>query len=159
MKEIWKDIEDYEGIYQVSNFGRIKNRFNKIIKPRIYENKYLYVILYNRFGYKNFRVHRLVAISFLENPLNLPYVNHKDGNKLNNNLNNLEWVTPLENIRHSINVLGKTNSKPVICQETKQKFNSIKEGASYYNLDASSLAKHLKGKNKTFAGYHWQYVI
>lgn len=156
--EEWRDIKGYEGLYQVSNLGRIKNRHNKILKPRIYDKKYLYVILYNKRNYKNYRVHRLVAQAFINNPSHLPEVNHKDGNKLNNSVTNLEWCSHLENIKHSLSVLGKTKNKAVKCIETNQSFNSIKEASEYFNVDSSSLSKHLLGKHKKCCNYHWVYL-
>lgn len=158
MQEVWKPIKGFEGLYEVSNFGRIKNRHGRILKPRLYDNKYLYVILYRKQAYKNFRVHRITAQTFIPNPLNFPEVNHKDGNKLNNNCLNLEWCTRQENIRHSNNILGNSHCRPIMCLETRQIFNSIKNAAKFYNIDPSSLTKHLKGKYKISCGYHWKYL-
>lgn len=106
--EIWKRIEDTE--YSVSNLGRIKRQY-KNAKERIVKtfskNSYLAVNLYSHNSIKQFYVHRLVAKSFLPNTENLPQVNHIDGNKENNKVENLEWCTALENQKHKINVLNK----------------------------------------------------
>ena len=99
MKEIWKDIEGYEGLYQISNLGRVKSFPRKgthttkerIIKFAKSNKGYLIAILKNNDVQKAFSVHRLVAKAFIPNPNNLPQVNHKDENKENNNVNNLEW--------------------------------------------------------------------
>lgn len=103
MDEIWKDIDGYEGLYQVSNFGRIKSfRESKkhhnttwhILKPTIASNGYETVTLYRSSNdRRKFLVHRLVSIAFIPNPNHLEYINHKDENKLNNNVGNLEWCT------------------------------------------------------------------
>ena len=106
MKEVWKDIKDYEGLYQVSNLGRIKSlsRFHytgwgknkgyikkeKILKPRYDKKGYQMVVLYKNGIGKNFKVHRLVAEAFIPNPNNLPQINHKDEIKRNNIFTNLE---------------------------------------------------------------------
>lgn len=89
--EIWKDIPGYEGYYQVSNFGRVKS-LRRVLKAGLRKG-YLYISLRN----KKFNIHRLVAIAFIPNPGNLPEVDHIDGNKLNNNANNLKWATRQQN--------------------------------------------------------------
>ena len=108
-KEMWKDIINYEGLYQVSNLGNVKSLNNKtnhkkpiILKQTIdRENGYLTVSLSKDKKKKTYRVHRLVANAFIENVNNYPIVNHKDGNKCNNNSSNLEWCTYQQNIIHS----------------------------------------------------------
>lgn len=102
MKEIWKDVQNFEGLYQVSNLGRIKS-FRKstkygcqseyILKPSIANNGYAQVTLYDNTARHKFLVHRLVAFAFIPNPDNLPQINHKDENRLNNCVSNLEWCT------------------------------------------------------------------
>lgn len=104
-EEMWKDILGYDGVYQVSNFGRVRNvvRGNHILCQSV-SSGYPHVSL-NRDGVqKSFLVHRLVATLFVPNYDNKPEVNHIDGNKLNNNSTNLEWVTPKENQIHSIKI-------------------------------------------------------
>jgi hypothetical protein len=106
--EIWKDIAGLEGLYQISNKGRLKSLREDKINGRILSVKnskgwYLAINLIDRNGRrKTYRIHRLVAEAFIPNPQNKPEVNHKDGNKQNNDVSNLEWVTPQENIRHAI---------------------------------------------------------
>lgn len=108
-KEIWKDIPNYDGLYKISNFGNVKSFNNKtnhkkpiILKQTIdRKNGYLTVSLSKNKEKKTYRVHRLVANAFIYNSDNYPCVNHKDGNKLNNNYNNLEWCTYQQNIIHS----------------------------------------------------------
>ena len=100
-KELWKDIPEYEGLYQVSNYGRIKSLHNyrgkgNIIKPKIKNNYYQIGLRKNNIR-KWFSIHRLVAENFILNSQNLPQVNHKDENKLNNYVDNLEWCTVLYN--------------------------------------------------------------
>ena len=101
MKETWKYIKDYENLYEISNFGNVKNKFGNIIST--FNNKgYLCVSLYKNNKKKNYRIHRLVAEHFINNEFNKKEVNHIDGNKLNNNINNLEWVTSQENKIHAV---------------------------------------------------------
>lgn len=101
--EIWKDVEGYDGYYQISNTGLVRNAVrNKLLKPA-YLNFYAHVNLKNikLKSQKRYCVHRLVASAFIPNPENKPHVNHIDGIKGNNRLSNLEWCTPLENIQHA----------------------------------------------------------
>lgn len=102
MKEIWKDIPNYEGLYQISNLGRVKSfrqssKFHKaseyILKSALANNGYCQVTLYNNTRKKKFLVHRLVAEAFIPNPNNYPFINHKDENPSNNEADNLEWCT------------------------------------------------------------------
>ena len=133
MIEEWKDIPEYEGIYQVSNIGRIKRleykRINNLtntisifkehlLKPRIKNNLYFKVTLCKNNEIKAKYIHRLVAITFLPNPENKPQVNHIDGNKLNNNVDNLEWVTESENMQHaySHNLINLNTEKKKISE-------------------------------------------
>lgn len=105
--EIWKDIE---GGYKVSSFGNIINGFSKPIKPFINKGGYLEVsIYYNKKRYPT-KMHRIIAFAFIPNPNNLKEINHIDGDKTNNNINNLEWCTRGENIKHAYNLgLRKPN--------------------------------------------------
>lgn len=107
MKEEWKDISGYEGKYMISNLGRVKSLPNRdrnsimILSP--YENgiEYKMVDLIKDGHQKHARVHRLVAKAFIDNPEDKPYINHKDGNRRNNIISNLEWCTQKENVRHA----------------------------------------------------------
>lgn len=115
-EEIWQPIQGYEGTYEVSTLGRVRslNRVversdgikrtykSRILKPCISYNGYAQVKLQINSTSKGQTIHRLVAIAFIPNIENKPQVNHKDGNKLNNQASNLEWITPSENIKHQI---------------------------------------------------------
>lgn len=108
MQEIWKDIKDYEGLYQVSNLGRVKSLSNskrkkeKILQPVSISDGYVQVGLYKCGKRAKFLIHRLVAQAFLDNPNNLSQVNHINGIKSDNETKNLEWCTGCENVVHSI---------------------------------------------------------
>lgn len=111
--EIWKDIPEYDGLYQASNLGNIKSlqrlrgnntgtylQKTKLLKPALSTNKYMSLCLRKNGKSKSYMVHRLVAAAFHDNPKDLPQVNHKDGNKINNHADNLEWCTRQENMDH-----------------------------------------------------------
>jgi len=117
---IWKSVKGYEGIYEVSTRGQIRSldridtyvrnhttvtfhRKGTLLVPRITPDKYLGVVLQKKGAQKHVRVHRIVGEAFINNPDNKPQINHKDGNKINDDVKNLEWVTVLENTRHAIN--------------------------------------------------------
>lgn len=136
MKEIWKNIYDYD--YKISSFGRVKNKNGKLLKSYDNGSGYLKIRLYKK-GYKTFYIHRMVAEHFIYNIENKKCVNHKDGNKKNNTVKNLEWCTYSENHEHAYkNNLKKPHSK------------SINRGASRVtskltNLDVLQIRK-LHGK-------------
>ncbi|ELC8411524.1 NUMOD4 domain-containing protein [Clostridium perfringens] len=130
--EEWRDIKGYEGLYQVSNYGRIKSllgwngkryvKRTKILAPSSQQLNINYcrsVVKLSKNGErKDYKVHRLVAKAFLDNPNNYDVVNHKDGNPLNNNVENLEWCTQKQNIRHALENELKVSRIKTIDRET-----------------------------------------
>lgn len=157
MTEIWKDIKGYEGLYSVSNRGRIKNA-KRILKPSNNGNGYMLIGLRKRGKRKNFYIHRLVALAFIENPENKPVINHKDYNRKNNDVNNLEWITVKENVNYSINNMrGKehkgfsnTGEKYITYRATKGVYRIViknKEYTSCKSLEEAILKRDaiLKG--------------
>lgn len=137
--EKWKDIKQYNGLYQVSNLGRVKslprNTTNgKILSPNKSTSYYRICLVKNGF-IKSFAIHRLVAITFIRNPLDKRYVNHKDGNRQNNNVCNLEWVTPSENNYHAFkNDLSKSlkGSKHPLAKLSEDDVIKIRELGNKY---------------------------
>lgn len=110
MDEIWKPIPNYEGYYEASNLGRIRSvyRYKRVLKPMISNTGYERVDLFKNRHRKQYSVHRLVAITFIDNPDNKPFVNHRDENKINNCADNLEWVTHVENCRYGTAIERRT---------------------------------------------------
>lgn len=121
--EIWREVVGYEGLYQVSNFGRVKSFCRgkgKIIKSNVGIGGYLRVVLCKDFDKKNRFVHVLVAKAFIPNPEGKKQINHRDGNKKNNHVSNLEWMTPKENIRHALD----TGLRKSGCEHFRAKFTA-----------------------------------
>ena len=164
MREIWKDIIGFEGLYQVSNHGRVKSlsheviRSNgniqhfkeKILHPGSMTSGYYFVGLTKNKICKNFAVHRLVTQAFIVNPNSLPDVNHKDGNKKNNNVSNLEWCSGSYNLQHAINI-GLVKNQCKICRKVTVKydekiviFETMKDCAEFFGFKRSWLQNRIK---------------
>ena len=165
--EIWKDIRGYEGLYQVSNLGRVKSipRNGTIKQERILKqckDKYGYfqVVLHNK-TIKSCRVHKLVAEAFILNLQNKETVNHIDGDKTNNNVKNLEWNTIKENNENAIK-LGLNKTKKIFQFDLNmnliKKWNSSREIERNTNYLHSNILNCCNGKYKTMYGYIWRYV-
>lgn len=157
--EVWNDIEGYEGLYQVSSWGRVKNsRTGRVLKFG-YSRGYLHVVLYKNCKYKKYSVHRLVAKTFIPNPQNKPQVNHKDEDKENNHVENLEWCTAKENNNHGTRTLrmSKTKSTPIVCIETGIEYYGVCECARQMGLNRGNISSVLIGKRKTCGGYTFKY--
>lgn len=155
-----RDIKDYERLYAVTSCGKVFSyRSQRFLKPGKNKDGYLYVNLYKDGKTAIKYIHRLVGETYLPNPENKPCLNHRDENKANNALPNLEWVTYRENNIYGTRIerAAKSCSKKVICVETNEIFNSIKAAAKEKNADSSSITKACKGKLKTVKGYHWRY--
>ena len=166
MNEEWRDIEGYEGLYQISNLGRVRSlncRGHKgcigILTPRLDGKGYEMVALYKEGKARNTKVHRLVAQAFIPNPNNYPQVNHKDENKTNNDVKNLEWCTNEYNHNYGTRNerVGKSLSKKVICITTGEIFNSMREACRKYNIHPGSMTECCQGKRKTAGRYKWEY--
>lgn len=163
----WRDISGYEGVYQISNAGKVKrikpehNTFvGKILKPGIDTDGYEHVILGNLGIRRTLKVHRLVATVFIRPPQPGEQVNHKDGNRRNNTVTNLEWLTLQENIDHKVHVL-KTQLRGEgigISKLTEEKVRKIREMLPLYSqqfiADTYGVSQPAIGaikRNKTWA--------
>lgn len=173
--EIWKDVIGYEGVYKVSNLGRIKSvsridslgrkRKEKIMKGSFDKDGYI-ISTFRHLGTKKIiKFHRLVATAFIANIENKPYVNHINGIKNDNRACNLEWCTAKENSVHAVKMglnnptkgekcsfyglKGELNinSKKILNTKTNQTFNSIREASDFYNIKYNILSKNLNGQN------------
>ena len=186
MKEIWKDINGYEGYYQVSNTGKVRkingNTYN-YSKPKVFMLKqvdngrgYMKVFLHRDNKCKQPLVHRLVAEAFIQNPEGKPHINHKDGIKTNNAVGNLEWCTRSENMLHAFKTglahapaegkFGSDNPKSIpvlmIDKETNtvvMRFGSLIDAAHYVGAEKSShIVSCCKGRLRSSYGYKWRYA-
>jgi len=140
--EIWKVIKEADK-YEVSNYGRIKKiKTGKIIKGSEHKG-------YRLFKTKGFQktIHRLVGQYFIENPNNKPYINHIDGNRQNNNVNNLEWCTPIENTHHGI-YLGTVDCRKIRNKENGEIYLSKAIAAKKFNVTPQVIKHILNGRTK-----------
>ena len=164
--EEWKDIKGYEGIYQISNKGRVKSLHygkEKILSGTPIKGGYLFINLSKNGKTKPFYIHRLVAQAFLPNPDNLPDVNHKDEDKTNNYVENLEWCSRKYNINYGNRneITKKKNGKKILCVETQEIFDSSKDViCKMFNNKGTSanIRAHLRGRTKSCYGYHFKRI-
>ena len=177
MKEIWKDKKDYEGLYQVSNLGRAKSldryikgkghslQFKKgrILKQTKDRYGYLQVTLCKNNIKKEYKVHRLVAEAFIDNPDNLSQVNHRDENKLNNNVDNLEWCDAKYNSNYGTGIERRAKSRqiPIIQYTLDGEFVREWDSAIQAEREGGFSNSHIiavcKGKRPHHKGYIWRY--
>lgn len=176
--EEWRDVPEYEGLYQASNYGRIrsldniqhvvfkgksisKRKYGKVIKPGKHRGGYSMVWLSKNGIVKAYTVHRLIADAFLPNPDGLPEINHIDGDKKNNAITNLEWVSRSENLNHAYKQLGRKNGneRKVVCIETGVAYKSIQQAAAEYGITGGAIQQVLNGRNNTAKGMHWRYEM
>ena len=179
MEEIWKDIPSYEGYYQVSNLGnfrslprKIKYKNNgtrnypsKILLTETTKDNYQRITLMKDGVKSRYQAHRLVALAFIPNIENKPFINHIDGNKSNNIVTNLEWCTASENMLHADNIglrnMSKhhpSNAKRIKCVETGEIFVSYYQAVKWLGKTTNSISALRKGAEiygKAF-GYHWE---
>lgn len=180
MIEIWKDVVGYEGYYMISNIGRVKtvSRLKRakgngvspvkeyIRPPRVDKYGYPVITLCVDSKPKKFTIHRLVSIAFIPNPDNKPQVNHIDANKFNNSVDNLEWVTALENHQHAqkmglFNDLYNRKSKNVLQMDLNNNIISVWRSASEcgrHGFNREIVRDCCLCRRKTHKGFKWKYV-
>ena len=180
MSEVWKPIKGYEGIYEVSDLGRVRSlpRMLTDSKGRRHPVPMKMLKMHDRKGYDSvtlqdmgrkaiMSVHRLVAMAFIPNPDNLPVVNHRDENPKNNQVSNLEWCDISYNTRYGTGV-ERAQAKHVYHRKAVEQltkdgqhvatFKGVKEAARATGADASVIVRVCKGRNETAGGYRWKYL-
>ena len=180
MKEIWKDIPNYEGFYQISNLGNVRSvdrivnagiknnnkvvKKGKILNPVKDKDGYLKVSLSKNNIRKNYFVHRLVGKVFISNNKNLKQINHKDENKENNCVSNLEWCDNKYNQNYGTRKMriAKSLSKPIIQYDLKgnyiKKWESATKAEENLNICRANIWKCCVGERNHAGGYKWQYI-
>ena len=166
--ETWKSIAGYEGLYEVSDLGRVKSLWygkEKILKPGKSTGGYLHVALYKNGKAKNSKVHRLVAEAFIQNPNNLTTVNHKDEVKTNNVAGNLEWMSLKDNLNYGTHNkrMAESLSKQVqmlykSTGELLATFPSTREAERITGINKGHISQCCNGKRKSAGGYIWRYA-
>jgi hypothetical protein len=157
IKEIWVEIKNYEGLYEASNLGRVRNADGLILKQHINTHGYLQCNLSKNNVKKAFRIHRIIADSFIPNPKRKEQVNHLDGVKTNNYVNNLEWCTRIENMRHAnenglINKVKKLSHPDVVeIRENKHNLTHAELG-KMYGVSQTQISRIIAFKEWNFDG-------
>lgn len=177
VSEIWKDVKGFEGVYQVSNLGRVRGVDRDIkcsngsilhfkgkdIRTWIKDNGYVYVDFYINGKQKHFYVHRLVASAFIPNyDEEKTIINHKDEDKTNNRIENLEWCTHVYNLSYGTapyrrGIAISNGNKKRIRNSKGEEFESVGDAALKYNCNASSISNNLKGRTLSCVGLNWYY--
>lgn len=146
-----RDIKNYEGIYAITSCGKVYSyRTKKFLKAAKDKDGYLCVILSVNGKRKKYTIHRLVATTYIPNPDALPTVNHKDEDKTNNSINNLEWLSHRDNVIYS-------QGKKVLCIETEAVYNSIADVATLLNISIQAVSQSIKN-GTTCKGFHFKII-
>lgn len=190
MEEIWKPVKGFEGLYEVSNYGRVISHHkyagveNRVMKFKEDKNGYLKVKLCDNGKHKQLFAHRIVAEAFIDNPNNYPMINHKDENKKNNFVENLEWCDSqynntyghrleiampkthakwsyTERARKQMSEVGKRHRKRCAAYKDNvlvKEFNSTVEAGRFFNTVATNISRCCASEKGTAKGYTWKYI-
>jgi hypothetical protein len=161
--ETWKSVPNYEGLYMVSDKGRVKSLSfgGRILKPWLHNAGYICVTLSDAGVRVKHLVHRLVASAFIPNPKSLPYINHINGDKTDNRVENLEWCSGAYNAWHNAHVLRHESTitkRAVICLDDGRRFDSAAEAARAVHGQDQNIVKCCQGKRNTHKGLAWAYA-
>ena len=161
---MWKPIIDYEGIYEINELGEVRRiSTGYILKDYICHDGYKRVGLTKKGKTKSLLLHRLLALTFIPNPNNYPCINHKDEDKSNNSLDNLEWSTYKYNLNYGTrNVRANETRKKPILQYSKdgefiREWKSVTDLKNETGMDITHVSSCCKGKRKSANGYRWKY--
>ena len=171
INELWKSVKGYEGLYEVSDKGRVRRVDGKVLKQQTSQFGYKVIKLNKNGKSKGYFVHRLVAEAFISKPTKAQCVNHIDECKTNNNVDNLEWVTYHENNYHgtarkriseTLHKYYEENGhhcrKPVRCIETDRIYSGVRVAGRELGINRGSLSSCLNGNRRTAGGFHWEFV-
>lgn len=182
MEAIWKPVQGYEDLYEISSFGEVRskdrivyqmNRFGRLskhiykgrtLKPQEQENRYMTVDLHKNGMYERFFVHRLVGLHFIEKPAGKDCINHLDANPKNNTVQNLEWCTQSENILYAYNkgTMTPPNMRKVAQYDLEgnllKVWKSQKEAERQLGISQPNIYKVCAGKREKAGGYKWKYI-
>lgn len=162
-----KDIEGFEGRYAITDEGQVWSYYlNDFMSLKPNDKGYIYATLRKNGSQKRIAVHRLVAQAFIDNPNNLPEVNHKDEDKTNNNVSNLEWCTREYNVNYGTAIERSTEAqrqyhptqRAVLCIETGVIYHSAQEASRQTGINNTSISKVCNGKRNIAGGFHWKFV-
>lgn len=157
-----RDIKGYEGLYAVTSCGKVWSyRKKRFLKPYNHSSGYLSVNLYNTLGTRKTRLlHRLVAEAYLVNLDNLPQVNHKDENRFNNCLNNLEFSTSIYNNNYGTRNkrIAETLGRAVYCIELDRHYKSISDAARELHISGGNISEVVNGNRRIAGGFHWRWA-
>ena len=170
MAEVWRPVVGYEGHYEVSNLGNVRNsRTGYVLKPIDKGIGYMSVGLSKHGKVEQYYIHRLVATAFVENPNNYNVVNHLDESRDNNRADNLEWTTNLANLRYGTadariaeklrGRIGKDSARhrDIVCVETGKVYHGANEAGREHKINPKNINNCCAGRRKIAGGFHWMY--
>jgi hypothetical protein len=159
-RDVWKDVKGYKGLYKINREGVVINKRGKVVGTELSQRGYVRVRLYKNNVKKNHKVHRLVAQAFIPNPRRLSQIDHINGDKTDNRVQNLRWMDNREN--NNAFKSEHLNKQPVVIigcfGEILRYFSSLREAASAIGVSRHGISAACRGLQKTSGGYSWRFV-